>query len=47
MISLWDMALGSEDILFATSMVPNDIGYGMYKVSFLFPNLQYVFRIGL
>ena len=27
-ISLWDMVLGSEDILFATSMVPNDFGYG-------------------
>ena len=28
-ISLWDMVFGSEDILFATSLVPNDLGYGI------------------
>ena len=28
-ISLWDMVLGSEDIVFATSLVPNDRGYGI------------------
>ena len=28
-ISLWDMVFGSEDILFATSVVPNDLGYGI------------------
>ena len=27
-ISLWDMVFGSEDILFATSMVLNDFAYG-------------------
>ena len=27
-ISLWDMA-GLEDIVFATSLVPNDLGYGI------------------
>ena len=28
-ISLWDMVFGSEDILFATSAVPTDFGYGI------------------
>ena len=28
-ISLWDMALDSEAILFAPSSVPNDLGYGI------------------
>ena len=28
-ISLWDLALGSEDIVFPTLIVPNDFGYGI------------------
>ena len=29
-ISLWAMALSSEDILFATSIVPNNFGYRIW-----------------